>query len=495
MDVVSELSLSAAEEIDLLIRYLGPESSRSAVTIRSANYSEPHRAKIRIWQRLSDRYARPEMVESSVKQKLLSFPRITNKDYKRLYELADIAVEIESLKNEDQFKNLFASYDSSAGVNLIVSKLPYQLQDRWTTEASRYKEENDTAYPPFHVFVTFIEKMARRKNDPSFAFEDLNNPKQSKQPSQQSKQPVFVKKVDIPAEQEVKGPLCPLHKTPHSLNKCMEFRQKPIQERKEFLYSNGLCFKCCGMKPHLAKHCRSTVKCGICKSTHPTALHEDSVQVTEYMNDSISSPEHEVTTRYTTLSGSSRSCAKTLLARVYPEGQENRALELYVIIDEQSNRSLARSSLFDHFGITGPQLPYSLSSCSGLSTEYGRRCSNLIIESFDSSHKMRLPTLIECDQIPNQRDEIPTPSAARAYSHLSDLADAIPHIRDESQILLLIGRDLLPAHHILDQRLGPIHAPFAQRLRLGWVIIGDVCLGISHKSDKISVMKTVIFKH
>jgi hypothetical protein len=107
---------------------------------------------------------------------------------------------------------------------------------------------------------------------------------------------------------------------------------------------------------------------------------------------------------------------------------------------------------------------------------------------------MKLPTLIECDQIPNQRDDIPTPSAARAYWHLSDLADAIPLIRDESQILLLTGRDLLPAHHILDQRLGPIHAPFAQRLRLGLVIIGDVCIGTSHKSDKIPVMKAFTLK-
>ncbi|XP_056017478.1 uncharacterized protein LOC130053872 [Ostrea edulis] len=493
-DVVSELNLSAAEEVDLLIRYLGPESKKSAITIRSANYSDPNCAKDRIWQRLSDRYARPEMVESSVKQKLLSFPKITNKDFKRLYELVDIVVEIDSLKNEDQFKNLFASYDSSAGVNLIVAKLPYQLQERWTTEASRYKEENDTAYPPFHVFVTFLEKMARRKNDPSFAFEDSYKSKQVK--SEYGTRPisVSVKKVDIPTEQEVKGPLCPLHKTSHSLNKCFQFRQKPIQERKEFLSSKGLCFKCCGHKPHLAKHCRSTVKCGICKSTHPTALHEDRIQFMEQTNNCLSSLEHEVTTRYTTLSGSSRSCAKTLLARVYQDGQRDRALELYVIIDEQSNRSLARSSLFDHFGISGPELPYSLSSCSGLSTEYGRRCSNLIIESFDSSCKMKLPTLIECDQIPDQRDEIPSPSAAKVHSHLSDLADAIPPIRDESQILLLLGRDLLPAHHILEQRLGPIHAPFAQRLRLGWVIIGDVCLGTSHKPDEISVMKTFTLK-
>ncbi|KAK3101561.1 hypothetical protein FSP39_004496 [Pinctada imbricata] len=492
-DVANELNLSAAEEVDLLIRYLGPESKKSAVSIRSANYSDPSRAKDRIWQRLSDRYARPEMVESSVKQKLLLFPKITNKDYKRLYDLVDIVVEIESLKSEDKYRSLFASYDSSAGVNLIVAKLPYQLQEKWTTEASRYKEEHDTAFPPFHVFASFLEKMARRKNDPSF--EDPNKGKPARIDYGGS-QRVIVKSTVL-SEQESKGPLCPLHKTSHTLNKCLQFRQKPIQERKDFIRSKGLCFKCCGSKPHLAKNCRSTVKCCICKAPHPTALHENKAEQTE---QKLSGPDNpgqeleEVTSRYTSLNGSSRSCAKTILVKVYPDGQQDRALELYAIIDEQSNRSLARSSLFDHFHIFGPELSYSLSSCSGLSTEYGRRYSNLIIESMDSSFKMKLPTLIECDLIPNRRDEIPSPSAAKMFPHLCDLADFIPPIRDECEILLLIGRDLLPVHHIIEQRLGPIHEPFAQRLRLGWVIIGDICFDGSHKRDEISVMKTFTLK-
>lgn len=95
----------------------------------------------------------------------MCFPKITVKEVKKLYDLVDIVVEIDSLKNDEQYSSLFASYDSSAGVNLIVNKLPYQLQEKWTNEASRYKEQHNLAFPPFHFFASFLERMARVKND------------------------------------------------------------------------------------------------------------------------------------------------------------------------------------------------------------------------------------------------------------------------------------------------------------------------------------------
>lgn len=94
-------------------------------------------------------------------------------------------------------------------------------------------------------------------------------------------------------------------------------------------------------------------------------------------------------------------------------------------------------------------MPYTLSSCSGNTTEYGRRCLNFTIESFDSSYTIDLPTLIECNQIPNLREEIPSPKVAEAYSHLKDIAEFIPTVQESAEILLLIGRDLLPAKHYL----------------------------------------------
>jgi hypothetical protein len=61
------------------------------------------------------------MVDASLKTKLANFPKMSNKDTKRLYELQYI---------------LLGYFDSSSGIRPIVAKLPYTLQEKWTSRAS-----------------------------------------------------------------------------------------------------------------------------------------------------------------------------------------------------------------------------------------------------------------------------------------------------------------------------------------------------------------------
>lgn len=100
---------------------------------------------------------------------------------------------------------------------------------------------------------------------------------------------------------------------------------------------------------------------------------------------------------------------------------------------------------------------------------------------FDSSYIIDLPMFIESVRPDTDiRNEIPSPKGAEAYSNLKDIAEFIPYFQESAKILLVIGKGLLPAHHILEQRNGPKHAPFAQRLRLDLMVIGNICLGKSH---------------
>ncbi|CAG2194832.1 unnamed protein product [Mytilus edulis] len=101
-------------------------------------------------------------------------------------------------------------------------------------------------------------------------------------------------------------------------------------------------------------------------------------------------------------------------------------------------------------------------------------------------------SLIECNDIPNSKQEIATPAVARQYSHLESIAEFIPELDHDANISLLIGRDMISCHHILDQIIGKDHEPYAQRLRLGWTIIGEACLGLVHTSDVITVNKTSV---
>lgn len=80
---MKELNVSAFEELDLLVKWLGPEFSKHALSIRASNANNPERGLKRIWDRMDERYGCPEMVESALINKLTNFPKLSTKDYKK----------------------------------------------------------------------------------------------------------------------------------------------------------------------------------------------------------------------------------------------------------------------------------------------------------------------------------------------------------------------------------------------------------------------------
>jgi len=128
--ITEELSVTTLEEIDLLVKWLGPESSRFSQNIRSSNVNNPSVGLLRIWERLDERFGRPEMIESAIKSKLQKFCKIGNKDTCRYYELLDILTQIESTKENPEYSSLLAYFDSSSGIIPIIEKLPYNIQEK-----------------------------------------------------------------------------------------------------------------------------------------------------------------------------------------------------------------------------------------------------------------------------------------------------------------------------------------------------------------------------
>lgn len=189
-----------------------------------------------------------------------------------------------------------------------------------------------------------------------------------------------------------------------------------------------------------------------------------------------------------------KSCSKICLVSVYPKGCPEQKVRTNVMLDNQSNVSLARSAFFDIFGIQGEASPYTLKTCSGTTDTSGRRASGFMVESADGELHLSLPTLIECSLIPNNRDEIPTPQAARTHMHLKPIADRIPPLDVSAEMLLLLGRDIIRVHKVRSQRNGRHNEPYAQELDLGWVIVVDVCLGGAHRTT-VNTFKTNVLEN
>ncbi|KAK3100574.1 hypothetical protein FSP39_022032 [Pinctada imbricata] len=518
--VISELNVTASEELDLLIKWLGPSSSSEARNIKACFTHNPTLGRENIWARLEEKYGAPSLIEASIRRKLDNFRPVGEHDGKGLYKLCDILNEIQALSTNHLFKDLLAQYNTSSGVSPIICKLPKKLQDKWTTRAFQYKQSHkEVNFPPFTYFLTFLREMAMMYNDPSFSYTQHAQGKGVWQNAAREKKPFVSKKTDVtPKEGSVKSAemdsektqlaemstdpskLCPLHNLPHALNDCERFRKWRLDNRRAFLRQHKICFKCCNSTNHVFEKCDMFTPCKVCKSErHATAMHlyRKGSQGETFPKSGTDNggEQREVSTSCTTICGSpsgGRSCAKIVLVNVFPNDRPEAKVTVYAIIDDQSDATLAHSELLNALGVYTDSIPYRIKSCAGQSESSGRRAVGFTIQSMDGGISHLLPPMIECDDIPENISEIPTPEVAFAHSHLHSVAKELHTLRSDVRIQLLIGRDLVDVHPAHDQILGPPGTPFAQKLSLGWVVVGDVCLQGRHKPNTINALKTHI---
>ncbi len=149
----------------------------------------------------------------------------------KLRELGDLLRELQSAKQEGYLPGL-AYLDTSPGVNPIVEKLPYGLQEKWMAQGGMYKLENQVHFPPFSFFTAFVCREACISNDPSFTFSSSGTT--AVKPDNTTKrytpfkgQVLFHKKdiMSVPATKSTESTSskldvekqCPIHKKPHPL--------------------------------------------------------------------------------------------------------------------------------------------------------------------------------------------------------------------------------------------------------------------------------------
>ena len=149
-------------------------------------------------------------------------------------------------------------------------------------------------------------------------------------------------------------------------------------------------------------------------------------------------------------------------------------------------------NLADKLGATGPKLKYLLSTCSGTMEEKsGRRVSGVALRSM-AGRTIRLPRLVECSNIPEDKPEIVTPEMAMRFPHLKEVAREIPPYDQKANVEILIGRDAPELLKVRESKNGQKGAPWARRLDLGWTISGQMCLDRVGGPIHISACRTAV---
>lgn len=161
--------------------------------------------------------------------------------------------------------------------------------------------------------------------------------------------------------------------------------------------------------------------------------------------------------------------SKTVLVDIRVKSS-SRSFRCYCIIDEQSNTSLIDPFLINYFGLSPPEIAYSMITLHGVKTNVkGHVVSNLEVKGCNSQKWIKLPNLFSNNCIPDTKFEVATSQSVRAHKHVSHLARHFADSVGDYEVLLLVGSNCGPA--MATEPYGA-HAPFAHKTALGWALVG-----------------------
>ena len=219
--------------------------------------------------------------------------------------------------------------------------------------------KNTDTYPDFHAFANMMKSRSCLWNYPNVTATDMSG-KWKEKSKIEDHHTVLKGETEI-EEQEDDTKHCAFHdRQGHNLSECRAFEHKTLHEKMDWLREAGRCFRCLQLK-HLARKCKASIKCNKCGSKHHLdILHMEKLK----KKDST----EEITSAHTNVKYqpiSRVSCSKIVLVEVFQQDESNHVIEVYVLIDEQSNSSMISPKVADEFKIVRPKEKYFLSTCGG----------------------------------------------------------------------------------------------------------------------------------
>ena len=501
--MIKGTDVTPEQEINYLRSYTKGDAQKVVNNYRQRQYRDPVVALQDVWTELERRFGNTAAITNVLIERLRKTGKFGEGDSDRLQAFADVCADVNS---QLDFLPGLGYLNYPTAIVPIVQNLPSSIRSKWEKRVVHHAEKYDDAYPGFKDFAAMIQEQARLKNHPNvLASTQLSSLKQktrdprprppdAHEPSMDPVRRVLKSTMEdrnIPKKGTGEEKYCPFHQRKgHTLSECKAFESETLEAKNECILRAGLCFRCLS-RGHRSSDCTAVVKCTKCgDDRHPTILHKDKTEATRR--------EHgeELQTACTSVcqdpSSGGVSCSKIVLVDIFSENQAQEPCRVYAILDDQSNASMISPNLADKLGATGPNLKYFLSTCSGGKEEKsGRRVSGVVLRSM-AGKTSRLPQLVECANIPQDKREIVTPEMARQFPHLKEIAEEIPPYDPKAKVEILIGRDAPELLKIRESKNGPKGAPWAQKLDLGWTVSGQMCLDRVGGPIHISAHRTAV---
>ena len=486
---------SASDKLYYLDQYT---SGQVTSVIQSYIYLDSEQAFQDAMADIEKLYGNSFLVAQAFKAKLSSWSKISSTDAMGIFNFTNFLKHCLTAMNDIcDLQCLNLSEKNQEMVNL----LPDFMARNWNSKVTEYQLKNKNSFPPFSVFVEFMQLESAKANNPVTSQNALKQASKSKQsisnnqpvkpktnPNQGSKQAyshdtTAATAAQKPTEKRRNCPYCD-SSDHYYTSKCQKFRALSIDERWKAVQANKMCHRCLGVK-HQQNICKRDWKCGKCqKQTHHTLLHRDSGAPASNNAQASANTVCNATQHHSDFSIFSPSIP------VWVSSAENPQDEIltYAMIDGQSNKTFITnelSSMLDAKPLSGD---LEISTMTSVNEKIA--CDvfpSLRVRGFHSSVYFELPFTYGRNHIPCNVNDIPTSENIRDLVHLESIRDYIAPKLDCGAGLLL-GRDCTRAITIKEILEPPDGEAQAIKYALGWTVIGPSQKDCTHLfSDQVGV--------
>ena len=263
--------------------------------------------------------------------------------------------------------------------------------------------------------------------------------------------------------------------SPHYLNACDEFKSLKVEQRRDFVFKNKLCFLCLKGN-HTAKKCNNPRwECRSCEkgNRHHFLLH---VNRNEEQHETTSLESNNCQVRNAKIS------LQTIPVLI---SHGDRKIKINALLDPGSNTSFISKTVADELQLStsNHEIRYlNTITSNDQSISVSRVC--LTIESVDGKVQ-RKENVLALAEILLKSEPLDWQKLKLNWTHLAKVP--FPKLSDRNRHEMLIGADLAYYHRCYKEIKGRGTAPIAKLTPLGWTALGPAALKGSSCTEAMDV--------
>ena len=430
-------------------------------------------------EKLEKRFGKNHLIARSYIDGVKKGESIKPNDVKALIKLADDMRKCQNVLTELRFAS---DLDSTGTIESIIDRLPETLQNQWVKRSSKIL--NMGREPAFRDLTSFVEEKADDYNSKygQYIAEKRSAATKPKQQEHFNKSKERKRNVTTLATRTATGDAstagqdaestCTSTSTSQETNKkkcahcdkighyiavCHRFKRLSLQDKRDSVVKNNLCFRC--LRPgHGSASCDKV--CSKCSMKHHYHLHEEKTDSKKQTEGKQTAATEVVAT--STFTDRGRASLGVLRVRVKHDGKE---ITCWALVDSGSNTTFIKRSVVDELGIKGPDHVFSVNTLGG-ATSHDEMCVDFEMASEDGSKHVDVKGAFT---IPSFNIHARYDGTAHTnFKHLNDLS--FPAC--DTEIDVLIGTDCTEMFWTINERRGGLKEPIARETRLGWILLG-----------------------